>query len=67
MAKGYMSFITYCSKNDNDFSGADVELANIFAEKLGLANFRWVRTNTWGAPIDEAKKEWSGIIGNVSC
>ena len=48
------------------FSGADVELAQIFADKLGLARFRWLRTNTWGGPIDKARKEWTGIVGNVS-
>ena len=48
------------------FSGADVELAQIFADKLGLARFRWMRTNTWGGPIDKARKEWTGIVGNVS-
>ena len=52
--------------NDNDFSGADVELAQIIANKLGLARFRWLRANTWGGPIDKARKQWTGIVGNVS-
>ena len=57
----------YCRENKNDeFSGADIELAQIFADKLGLARFRWLRTNTWGGPIDKARKEWTGIVGNVS-
>ena len=47
-------------------SGADVELGKIFAEQLGLASFRWLRTNTWGGPIDKEKTLWTGIVGNVS-
>ena len=58
--------LKHLRETDNEFRGADVELAKIFADQLGLARFRWVRANTWGRPIDEAKKHWTGIVGNVS-
>ena len=61
--KGKFSLTTYCS---DEMSGADVELGKIFAEQLGLASFRWLRTNTWGGPIDKEKTLWTGIVGNVS-
>ena len=62
----YKTCVEHFRESDNEFRGADVELAGIIADKLGLARFRWVRANTWGGPIDQAKKHWSGIVGNVS-
>ena len=49
-----------------DMKGADVEIAKIFADTLGLARWQFLRTNTWGGPIDKKRKAWTGIVGNVS-
>ena len=52
-----------------DMKGADVELAKIFADKLGLAKWQFLKTNTWGGPIHKGNltnSGWTGIVGNVS-
>ena len=64
--KIYNDSNVYYRDNNDNFSGADVELAQIIANKLEIARFRWLKSDTWGRPIDKAKKVWTGIVGNVS-
>ena len=51
-------------RDDGTLTGADIMITNIFADKLGFAGFRFVKTKIWGAQIGDTGA-WSGTIGAV--
>ena len=54
----------YLFRDDGTLTGADVKIVNIFADKLGFAGFKFLKTKIWGAEIGNTGA-WSGTIGAV--